>query len=224
MMSSVLERSNKFFGELQYRKLLAGRMCIVSEDNQGSQATINSGYSANVLILAIQLASKLRQSVGEAQMEAFYCNTENMSWMDKSSRMDEKFLVRMNQDLVDLELVPWQFDKPAETVVAANEWLPHALYQKLPCLEELLSAVDGMRAQQASISVKLSHEESLQPIDDAWQDRVQAAAQPIPCYMGSFGPMTQWVHHNFQVEYGIQLGCFRRLWPQDRLDWFVPSG
>ena len=40
--------------------------------------------------------------------------------MDKSSRMDEKFLVRMNQDLVDLGLVPWQYDEPAETVVAAN--------------------------------------------------------------------------------------------------------
>ena len=183
-MSSVLERLNKFFGELQYRELLAGRPCIVLEDNQGSQATINSGYSANVLLQAIQLASNLRQSVDEAPMEAFYCNTENMSWMDKSSRMDEKFLVQMNQDLVDLGLVPWQYDEPVETVVEANEWLPHALYQKLPCLEELLSAVDGMRAQQASISVKLSHEEILQPIDNAWQDRVQAA-HPIPCYMGS---------------------------------------
>ena len=129
VMSSVLERLNKFFGELQYRELLAGRPCIVLEDNQGSQATMNSGYSANVLLQAIQLASNLRQSVDEAPMEAFYCNTENMSWMDKSSRMDEKFLVRMNQDLVDLGLEPWQYDEPAETVVAANEWLPHVAEQ-----------------------------------------------------------------------------------------------
>ena len=71
VMSSVLERLSKFFGELQYRELLAGRPCIVLEDNQGSQATINSGYSANVLLQAIQLASNLRQSVDEAPMEAF---------------------------------------------------------------------------------------------------------------------------------------------------------
>ena len=65
VMSSVLERLNTFFGELQYRKLLAGRPCIVLEDNQGSQATVNSGYSAIVLLQAIQLASNLRQSVDE---------------------------------------------------------------------------------------------------------------------------------------------------------------
>ena len=45
IVSSVLERKNKAMAEWQFRDLLAGRPCIVLEDNQGSVNCINSGYA-----------------------------------------------------------------------------------------------------------------------------------------------------------------------------------
>ena len=50
------------------------------------------------------MASNLRQAVDEAPMEASYCNTENMSWFDKTSKMEAEFCRKMNADLLNLGL------------------------------------------------------------------------------------------------------------------------
>ena len=105
VVSTVCERLNKLMAEFQFRDLLAGRPCIVLEDNQGSVACINSGYSSHELMQAMQLASNLRQAVDEAPMEAHYCNTLNMSWFDRTSRLDKKFTNRMNKELAELVVV-----------------------------------------------------------------------------------------------------------------------
>ena len=71
----MLERQNKAMAEWQFRDLLAGRPCIVLEDNQGSVNCINSGYANNVHMQAVQMASNLRQAVDEAPMESYYITT-----------------------------------------------------------------------------------------------------------------------------------------------------
>ena len=96
IMSSVLERLNKLCAEFQWRDILAGRPVIVLDDNTGSVASANAHYSS------MELASGLRQSVDETRQVSFYCNTENMSWMDLSTIRKTYELVRMNKELSEM--------------------------------------------------------------------------------------------------------------------------
>ena len=50
VVSSVLERENELFAEFQYRELLAGLPTFCLDDNTGSVACINKGYSQNKLM------------------------------------------------------------------------------------------------------------------------------------------------------------------------------
>ena len=93
--------------EFQRRELLAARPTACLEDNQGSVAVMNKGYSANLILQAMQLVSNLRQAVDEAPMEAFWTSTHNMSWFDQSSRLEYKFCERMNNDLIAMGEAPW---------------------------------------------------------------------------------------------------------------------
>jgi hypothetical protein len=102
IMSSVLERLNKLCAEFQWRQILAGRPVIVLDDNTGSVASANAHYSSNMHLQAMELASGLRQSVDENRQVSFYCNTENMSWMDLSSKRKTSELTRMNKELCEM--------------------------------------------------------------------------------------------------------------------------
>ena len=196
VVSTVCERLNKLMAEFQFRDLLAGRPCIVLEDNQGSVACINSGYSSHELMQAMQLASNLRQAVDEAPMEAHYCNTLNMSWFDRTSRLDKKFTDRMNNELAELGLPTWVEVPPcSQTAQALNQWLPIAFKEKMPLLEELIVSLGGIKARKEVPKVTLNPTDILNPGDCQWQDRILAAAQPIPHYMGSFGPAAYNLNH-----------------------------
>lgn len=195
IVSSVLERFNKFCAEFVFRDFIAGRPCIVLEDNQGSVACINSGYANNIHLQAMQLVSNLRQAVDEAPMEAFYTHTENMSFFDKSSRLDTKFVNRMNADLLSMGLKPWELIECRHITDSLTEWLSTSWEQQFPLFDELLGKLESLSvtAKVAPVSLSVS---SLQEERDArWQDRVQAAAHHIPHYMGSFGPMAYSTDH-----------------------------
>ena len=106
--ASIVSLLHKLMGEFHFRDLIKGRPCMCLEDNQGSVACINNGYANTVHLQAMQLASNLRQAVDEAPMEASYCNTENMSWFDKTSRLCNEWCDDMNTDLKKLGMVQWQ--------------------------------------------------------------------------------------------------------------------
>ena len=107
IVSSVCERLNKLMGEFHFKDLIKGRPFMRLEDNQGSVACINSGYANNVHLQSMQLASNLRQAVDEAPMEASYCNTKNMFWFDKTSRLCHEWCEDTNADLKKLGTVQW---------------------------------------------------------------------------------------------------------------------
>ena len=195
IVSSVCERLNKLMGEFHFRDLIKGRPCMCLEDNQGSVACINSGYANNVHLQAMQLASNLRQSVDEAPMEASYCNTENMSWFDKTSRMEAKFCEKMNADLKDLGLVQWQEEQANADAHAISDWLPQALESMFPMLDTLLQSLKNVQALSLLPAVTLTPDDILTTPDFRWQDRITAAAREIPHYMGSFGPMAYDTSH-----------------------------
>ena len=112
VMSSVLERLNKLCAEFQWRDILAGRPVIILDDNTGSVHSTNAHYSSNVHLQAMELASGLRQSLDESRQMSSYCNTENMSWMDLTSRRKVKEYQRMNAELGELREVQWQYEEP----------------------------------------------------------------------------------------------------------------
>ena len=214
IVSSVLERQNKAMAEWQFRDLLAGRPCIVLEDNQGSVGCINTGYANNVHMQAMQMASNLRQAVDEAPMEAYYCQTENMGIYDKSSRLDFKFIKRMNTRLAALGMPQWERVPVSEDVKRLSQWLEESWQSEFPMLQDLLTKLGNVAAIPGMPPVSLDPAQLQQPIDDSWQNRVVAAAMPIPDELGSFGPMAYSVDH-VHTDLPSVAGC-EQTWKQLR--------
>ena len=67
------------------------------------------------------MASDSRQAVGEAPMESYYCQTENMGIYDKSSISDFKFIKRMNAKLADPGMPQWEEVEVSEGVKQERE-------------------------------------------------------------------------------------------------------
>ena len=206
IVSSVLERQNKAMAEWQFRKLIAGRPCIVLEDNQGSVGCINKGYAHNVHMQAMQMASNLRQAIDEAPMEASYCQTENMGIYDKTSRLDTNFVKKMNYTLKQHNMPLWQRVEACDEVKALSQWLAHSWDSPFPLLDELITSLGDVTAIPNLPPVSLHPEELLNPPDKSWQRRVVAAAVQIPDTLGSFGPMAYSVDH-IHTETPQVAGC-----------------
>ena len=120
IMSSVLERLNKFNAEFQWRSIIAGRPVIVLDDNTGSVASANSHYSANVHLQAMELASSLRQSLDESRSMAVYTSTHNMSWFDWTSRKKQKLMDQMQNELAAAGEPVWEYEEPSEQAQACR--------------------------------------------------------------------------------------------------------
>ena len=161
----MCERLNKLIGEFHFRDLIKGKPCMCLEDNQGSVACINSGYANNVHLQAMQLASNLRQAVDEAPMEASYCNTENMSWFDKTSKMEAEFCRKMNADLLNLGLTQWEEEQPNAAAQVILNWLPQALESIFPMLDTLLLGLRNIEALSLLPAVTLLPDDILSPPD-----------------------------------------------------------
>ena len=98
----------------------------------------------------------------------------------------------MNSELAQLGLSTWVEVPPCnQTAQALNQWLPVAFKEKMPLrmLEELITSLGGISARENVLKVTLDPTEILGTVECAWQHRILAAAQPIPHYMGSFGPV-----------------------------------
>ena len=200
--------------EFQFRKSIAGRPCICLEDNQGSVACINSGHSAHALMQAMQLVSNLRQAIDEAPMESYYCNTLNMSWFDRTNMLDHKFAARLNAELKELKLPEWvKVPVCKHSADTSNEWLPMALEQEMPMLQELVDSLGGVVAAHHMPEVSLNYEAIGSKLDTSWQNRIHATSEPIPHYMGSFGPETYSLSH---MEKSDKLGSSEQSWIQLR--------
>ena len=155
--------------EWQFRKLIAGRPCIVLEDNQGSVGCINKGYAHNVHMQAMQMASNLRQAIDEAPMEASYCQTENMGIYDKTSRLDTNFVKKMNNTLKQHNMPLWQRVEVCDEVKALSQWLAHSWDSPFPLLDELITSLGDVTAIPNLPPVSLHPEELLNPPDKSWQ-------------------------------------------------------
>jgi site-specific DNA-cytosine methylase len=102
----------------------------------------------------------------------------------------------MNNELAQLGLPTWVEVPPCErTAQALNQWLPVAFKEKMPLLEELITSLGGISARENVPEVTLDPTEILSTVECAWQNRILAVAQPIPHYMGSFGPAAYNVSH-----------------------------
>ena len=98
-------------------------------------------------------------------MEASYCNTENMSWFDKTSRLDTKFCNKMNTELLQLGLTQWQQDEPTAEAVAISDWLPNALDSILPMLAPLIHSLDNVEPLSHLPEVTLTSDDILSKPD-----------------------------------------------------------
>ena len=188
IVSSVLERQNKLFAEFQYRDLLAGLPAFCLDDNTGSVACINKGYSHNKLMQVMQLLSNLRQTVDEAPMQAAYCNTLNMSWFDQGSRRKWAFLKAMNKALKEAHMHQWEQDEPCKGVNMLAQWLPQAWETDLPFMSDLAEQLVSKAADNLQVTNTMTASDVLEAPDNSWQRRIAAAAEPMECWMGSFGP------------------------------------
>jgi site-specific DNA-cytosine methylase len=209
VVSTVLERANVLMAEFMFRDILANRPCIVLDDNQGSVAVQRTGYSRNVLSQAMQLASNLRQAIDEARQTAFYCSTHNMSVYDKISRRDSEFMIKANAELTSLGLPAWEYLEPAPVVHAINNWLDYHWNEPLPMLDSLLSDLECEALKVTMPKCSIDTEELLSKPDLAWQDRVNAAAHPIPHWLGSYGPLAYSTAH---IPDPTTVGSYKSTW------------
>ena len=211
VVSTVLERANVLMAEFMFRDILRGRPVIVLDDNQGSVAAQRSGYSRNVLSQAMQLVSNLRQALDESRQTAFYCSTHNMSVYDKISRQDWAFMERANAELAAAGDTTWTYVEPTRVVHQINEWLARSWDSDLPLLAELVHAIK-LRSSEVEMPVLSINLEQLREKPDLkWQDRVRAAASPIPHWLGSFGPMAYSTDHMISP---TVTGAFSLGWKQ----------
>ena len=198
IVSAVCERQNKLMAEQQWRAWLAGRPCIVLEDNTGSVACFNSGYSSNVIMQTMQLASNLRQALDEARAMAFYCTSKNMSFHDEVSRdpgLAGAYVKFANEQLRAHGMAPWIQEEPCLEARAISEWLPDALECALPMLQQLLEGLETGARVPRMRSQGLDPAVIAQPAEMSWQLRVRAAAKDMPCKLGSFGPNAHDISH-----------------------------
>ena len=135
------------------------------------------------------MASNLRQAVGEAPMESYYCQTENMGIYAKSSRLDFRFVKRMNAKLADLGMPQWEEVAVSEDVKQLSQWFDDSWRSEFPMLQDLLAKLGTVSAVPEMPPMSLTPDQLQQPVDDTWQQRAVAADMPIPGPLGSFGPL-----------------------------------
>lgn len=188
IVSTVLERQNKLMAEFQWRELLAGIAQIVLDDNTGSVACVNNNYSQNRHCQAMQLASSLRLSLDEAAMKSYFTSTKNMSFFDRTSRDDMDYADRFNAKLEQAGMQPWVYQPPVRDSKAISHWLEENWDEDLPMLDSLLEGLEEKSVKQTMPVCSLDPALIASKPDLRWQDRVAAAAEPMQCSMGSFGP------------------------------------
>ena len=119
----------------------------------------------------------------------------------------------MNVKLAALGMPQWEEVEVSEDVKLLSQWLDDSWQSKFPLLQDLLAKLGNVSAIPG-MPPSLSPDQLLQPVDDAWQKRVVAAAMPIPDSLGSFGPLAYSVEHAHS-ELPTMAGC-ELTWQQLR--------
>jgi hypothetical protein len=113
-----------------------------------------------------------------------------MGIYDKSSRLDFKFIKRMNAKLADLGMPQCEEVEVSEDVKQLSQWLDDSWQSEFPMLQDLLAKLGSVSAVPEMPPVSLTPDQLQQPVDTAWQKRAVAAAMPIP---DSWVPLGQWL-------------------------------
>ena len=118
-----------------------------------------------------------------------------MSVYDKISRRDSEIMVKANAELTSLGLPVLKYLEPAQVVHAINNWLDYHWNEPLLVLDSLLSDLECKALKGTIPECSIDTKELLSKPDLAWQDRVNAAAHPIPQWLVSYGPMAYITAH-----------------------------
>ena len=92
-----------------------------------------------------------------------------MSWFGRTSRLDPKLAARMNVDFKKSNLSEW-VNVPVckQSADALNEWLPMALEQETPMMQELVDSLGGVAAAQHMPEISLNYDEVGRRLDISW--------------------------------------------------------
>ena len=120
----------------------------------------------------------------------------------------------MNVKLAKLGMPQWEEVEVSKEVKQLSQWLDDAWQSEFPMLQDLLDKLGDVSTRPGMPPVSLTPDQLQQPVDDAWQKRVIAAAMPIPDSLGSFGPLAYSVEH-VHCEMPTVAGC-ELTWKQLR--------
>ena len=149
-------------------------------------------------------------SLDEGCMKSYYTSTKNMGFFDRTSRGDFEYADRFNAKLELAGMQPWVYQKPVADAHAISHWLEENWDQDLPMLDNLLDQLDQRAAKHTMPVCSLNPTLIASKPDLRWQDRVAAAAEPMQCSMGTFGPNAYCRDHLANTA-GARLKSFKQL-------------
>ena len=94
----------------------------------------------------------------------------------------------MNKALKEAHMHQWEQDEPCEGVNMLSQWLPQAWEKDLPFMSDLAEQLVSKAADNLQVTNTMTASDVLEAPDNSWQKRIAAAAEPMDCWMGSFGP------------------------------------
>ena len=102
----------------------------------------------------------------------------------------------MNKELCELGEVQWQYKQPGPDPLKIVQWLDeHLENTEMPMLDQLLDELATKCVKLQMLECSLGPAVIASKPDLRWQRRVEAAAEPIPHWMGSFGPVAYSTEH-----------------------------
>ena len=120
---------------------------------------------------------------------------------------------RANKELEEAGETQWTYLEPSQVVHQINDWLARSWDSDLPLLTDLVEAIK-LRSQVVEMPVvAITLEQLTEKPDLRWQDRVRAAASPIPHWLGSFGPMAP-AYSTDHICHPTVTGAFSLGWKQ----------
>ena len=101
----------------------------------------------------------------------------------------------MNKAPKEAHMRQWEQDEPCEGANMLAQWLPQAWETVFPFMSDLAEQLVSKAADNLQVTNTMTASDVLEAPDNSWQKRIAAAAEPMECWMGSFGPNTYNTSH-----------------------------
>ena len=89
-----------------------------------------------------------------------------MGVYDKSSRLDFKYIKRMNAKLAKFGMPQWEEVEVSHDINQLSQWIDDSCQSEFPMLQDLLTKLEEVSASPGMPPVSLTPDQLQQPVDD----------------------------------------------------------